>query len=80
MMNRSQITRETSMSCHVLKNDADSCRFDSSRDRGRPLTFPLGKGRVIAGWDEGVAQMKKGEQATLIIPPAKGYGAQGESC
>lgn len=52
-------------------------KFDSSRDRGQPFEFPLGAGRVIKGWDQGVAGMKVGGQRTLIIPAYLGYGPIG---
>lgn len=52
-------------------------KFDSSVDRGQPFEFPLGKGQVIQGWDEGVASMKVGGERTLIIPPSLGYGSNG---
>lgn len=56
---------------------AKGTKFDSSVDRGRPFSFPLGQGSVIKGWDEGVATMKKGGQRTLLIPPGLGYGGRG---
>lgn len=52
-------------------------KFDSSVDRGQPFEFPVGAGRVIRGWDEGVASMKVGGRRTLIIPAQLGYGSRG---
>jgi peptidylprolyl isomerase len=61
----------------LYQNGAKGAKFDSSVDRGQPFEFPIGTGRVIKGWDEGVAAMKVGGKRTLIIPPDLGYGARG---
>jgi FKBP-type peptidyl-prolyl cis-trans isomerase len=55
----------------------DGKKFDSSTDRRDPFIFPLGRGQVIKGWDEGVAGMKVGGKRKLTIPPNLGYGARG---
>jgi FKBP-type peptidyl-prolyl cis-trans isomerase len=57
-----------------LENGA---KFDSSADHGQPLEFPIGIGKVIRGWDEGLMSMKVGGKRKLIIPPNLGYGARG---
>lgn len=55
----------------------DGTLFDSSVDRGQPFQFPIGQGRVIKGWDEGIAMLHKGDKAKLIIPYDLGYGSRG---
>lgn len=66
-----------SVSVHYTGWVTDGTQFDSSVDRGIPFDFPLGEGRVIKGWDEGVAGMKVGGTRILIIPPDLGYGDVG---
>jgi peptidylprolyl isomerase len=62
------------VSVHYAGFLLDGTKFDASYDRGEPITFPLGQGRVIKGWDEGIALLKIGSKAKFIIPPHLGYG------
>jgi hypothetical protein len=55
----------------------DGTKFDSSLDNGKPLSFPIGRGSVIKGWDEGLLTMKVGGKRKLIVPPKLGYGPAG---
>ncbi|MFC4452790.1 FKBP-type peptidyl-prolyl cis-trans isomerase [Deinococcus sonorensis] len=62
---------------HYTGTLENGTKFDSSRDRGQPIEFPLGVGHVIQGWDEGIAQLNVGDKARLTIPAEMGYGARG---
>ena len=65
------------VSVHYTGWLTNGTKFDSSKDRGQPFGFALGRGQVIQGWDDGVAGMKVGGKRKLTIPPEMGYGAAG---
>jgi len=75
--NGKQAKKGDKVSVHYTGSLLNGQVFDSSVERGTPFEFELGAGQVIAGWDEGIALMKVGEKATLIIPSKIGYGATG---
>lgn len=67
----------TTVKAHYTGKLLDGTKFDSSYDRGEPISFPVGQGQVIKGWDEAFLTMTKGEKRTLIIPADLGYGPSG---
>ncbi|OZA30834.1 MAG: peptidylprolyl isomerase [Hydrogenophilales bacterium 17-61-9] len=75
--NGATATAGQSVSVHYTGWLTDGTKFDSSVDRNDPFEFNLGRGQVIAGWDQGVAGMQVGGKRKLTIPPALGYGERG---
>ena len=63
---------------YVALNWRDGKQFDSSWDRGQSASFPIGTGKVLPGWDEGLVGQAVGSQVLLVVPPDKGYGSAGE--
>ncbi|MEX2597738.1 MAG: FKBP-type peptidyl-prolyl cis-trans isomerase [Salibacteraceae bacterium] len=72
-----QASAGSNVSVHYQGVLEDGKKFDSSYDRGEPISFPLGAGQVIPGWEEGIALLKEGGKAQLIIPPSLAYGESG---
>jgi FKBP-type peptidyl-prolyl cis-trans isomerase len=72
-----QATAGKTVSVHYTGKLLNGKVFDSSYTRGEPIEFPLGAGRVIKGWDEGIALMKVGGKARLTIPATLAYGERG---
>lgn len=70
-------TRGSQVSVHYTGTLENGEKFDSSLDRGQPFEFRLGRGMVIAGWEEGIEGMRVGGRRTLTIPPELGYGEAG---
>lgn len=72
-----QATPGDRVAVHYTGTLEDGTIFDSSYERGQPIEFVLGQGMVIPGWEQGIAMMREGGQATLVIPPELAYGQQG---
>ncbi|CAB3786008.1 FKBP-type peptidyl-prolyl cis-trans isomerase [Pararobbsia alpina] len=72
-----EATKGANVVVHYTGWLTDGQKFDSSKDRNEPFSFPLGAGHVIRGWDEGVQGMKVGGVRKLTIPPELGYGVRG---
>ncbi len=72
-----QVNPGDNVKVHYAGRLLDGTEFDNSYKRNEPILIPIGAGRVIKGWDEGITKFKVGEKGTLLIPPNMGYGAQG---
>lgn len=72
-----QLKAGDTVKVHYTGLFTNGVKFDSSLDRGDPIEFPLGRGRVIKGWDEGIQKLRVGDRAMLYIPPALAYGTKG---
>jgi len=70
-------TKGRHVSVHYVGTFGDGTQFDNSYKRGTPMTFRLGSGLVIKGWDEGVEGMREGEKRRLVIPSKLAYGPSG---
>ena len=70
-------TRGTTVQAHYIGRLLDGSIFDSSRQRGKPISFKVGTGQVIAGWDEALLDMSRGERRILVIPSDLAYGDRG---
>ncbi|KAK3359903.1 peptidyl-prolyl cis-trans isomerase fkr-2 [Lasiosphaeria hispida] len=71
-----ETARNDTISVHYRGTLTNGQKFDASYDRGDPLSFTVGKGQVIKGWDEGLLGMKVGEKRKLTIAPALAYGSR----
>lgn len=73
-----QVKAGDEVEVHYTGLFTNGAKFDSSVDRGTPISFPVGAGRVIKGWDEGLQKLRVGDHATFIIPASIAYGSRGK--